>query len=311
MANSKHLPPLQCFIFFEAAVRHQNFTAAAQELGTTQPAVSHRISLLEKDLGVPLFTRQHRGVSLTPDGTRLYDAVHESLGSISAAVEKIRSRRTRQVLTVATDFGFASYWLMPRMAALRKRMPDVDVRILTTQNTFDDRDFSGGVVDVAITFGAGIWPDCKTELLFPEIVIPVCSPAFLKQHALTGKVEDIAALPLLHLESVDENTHTARWTSWEKWRQLHQLPNNNDSQDLSLNNYPLVIQAAIAGQGLALGWVPLINDLLNNGQLVAAVTLPLKTERGYFLVQPAMQKSSSLLEQFTRWILEECKDTAQ
>src|SRR5471032_2564792 len=107
MANQERLPPLQSLAFFESAARHGNFTAAAQELHTTQPAVSHRISQLEDDLGVALFLRQHRGVKLTDEGTRLYEAVHESLKTIRTVTTSLRTRRTRQTLTVATDFGFA------------------------------------------------------------------------------------------------------------------------------------------------------------------------------------------------------------
>src|SRR5438552_16723517 len=173
MAKLRRLPPLQTLAFFEAAARHLNFTAAAQELGSSQPAVSQRIGLLEEDLGVPLFKREHRGVSLSADGVHLVEAVHESLGGIGDAVAKIRSRRTRQVLTVATDFGFAAYWLMPRLAALRELVPNLDVRIVTSQNEFDIR---GEPVDVAIAFGPGHWPGCAAQALFPEIVMPVSSP---------------------------------------------------------------------------------------------------------------------------------------
>ena len=147
MATPRRLPPLQSLVFFEAAVRHLSFTAAALELGTSQPAVSQRIGLLEEDLGVPLFKRGHRGVSLTADGLQLFNAVRDSLGGIGEAAASIRARRARQVLTVATDFGFAAYWLMPRLAALRALVPNLDVRIVTTQDPFDIR---GEPVDIAV-----------------------------------------------------------------------------------------------------------------------------------------------------------------
>lgn len=300
MANLRRLPPLQTLAFFEAAARHLNFTAAAQELGSSQPAVSHRIGLLEDDLGVPLFKREHRGVSLTADGVHLFEAVHESLGGISNAVAKVRSRRTRQVLTVATDFGFATYWLMPRLAALRELLPNLDVRIVTSQNEFDIR---GEPVDIAIAFGAGQWPGCEAELIFPEITIPVCSPAFLANHALCGNSTDLTRLPLLHLES----TEPVRWLTWENWFALHRLSMTDESHDLTLNNYPIVIQAAIAGQGVALGWVPLIDELVRSGQLVTAVSRPIRTERGYFLVQPDSQRSPESLNRFRQWIIGECE----
>lgn len=281
-------------------MRHLSFTAAAQELGTSQPAVSQRIGLLEDDLGVPLFKREHRGVSLTADGVQLFNAVHESLAGIGEAAAKIRSRRMRQVLTVATDFGFATYWLMPRLAALRELVPNLDVRIVTTQNAFDIR---GEPVDVAIAFGAGQWPGCAATPLFPEIVIPVCSPGFQTQHGLTGAASELTRQPLLHLESAEPQ----RWLGWGDWFALQQLATTEESHDLTLNNYPLVLQAAIAGQGLALGWVPLVDDLLRSGQLVTAFGLPVQTAHGYFLVEPHAQRSPEPLRRFRQWIIGECE----
>ena len=299
MATPRRLPPLQSLVFFEAAVRHLSFTAAALELGTSQPAVSQRIGLLEEDLGVPLFKRGHRGVSLTADGLLLFNAVRESLGGIGEAAAKIRSRRARQVLTVATDFGFAAYWLMPRLAALRALVPNLDVRIVTTQDPFDIR---GEPVDIAIAFGAGQWPGCTAVALFPEIVVPVCSPSFWTTHGLTGQAGDLAKLPLLHLESAEP----LRWLGWENWLALHSVATTGESHDLTLNNYPLVIQAAIAGQGVALGWTPLVDELVRNGQLVAAFAQPTTTAHGYFLVEPTAQRTPEPVQRFRQWIVGEC-----
>lgn len=299
MASAHRLPPLQTLMVFEAAARHLNFTTAAQELGTTQPAVSQRVGLLEDDLGAPLFARAHRGVTLTPDGALLFGAVQQSLAGIGDAVAKIRARRTRQVLTIATDFGFATYWLMPRLAALRQLAPHLDVRIVTSQNEFDIR---GEAVDVAVAFGAGPWPGCSAEALFPERVVPVCSPGFLAEHGLRGSPGELARLPLLHLET----GLPARWLSWADWFALHGLAASDDGHDLTLNNYALVIQAAIAGQGVALGWLPLIDDPVRAGQLVLAAEHPVGTARGYHLVQPHAQRSPESLSRFRHWIIAEC-----
>ncbi|PXW94345.1 putative choline sulfate-utilization transcription factor [Sphaerotilus hippei] len=299
MANQRRLPPLQSLVFFEAAARHLSFTTAARELGSSQPAVSQRIGLLEEDLGLPLFRREHRGVSLTADGAFLFEAVHASLGGLGEAVNRLRARHDRQVLTVVTDFGFATYWLMPRLAALRASIPNIDVRIVTSQNEFDIR---GEPVDVAIAFGSGSWPGCQAERLFPEVVVPVCSPAFLARHGLEGEPAALGGLPLLHLESAEP----ARWLTWSHWFALHGLTTAAERRDLTLNNYALVIQAAIAGQGVALAWLPLVDELIRSGQLVTAVTRPVRTERGYFLVQPHALRSSGLLAGFRQWMLDEC-----
>ena len=304
MQDMRRLPPLQSLVFFEAAVRHLSFTAAAQELGTSQPAVSQRIGLLEDDLGVPLFKREHRGVSLTPEGLQLVTAVRESLSSIGEVAAKIRARRERQVLTVATDFGFATYWLMPRLAALRELVPELDVRIVTSQNQFDIR---GEPVDMAVAFGDGHWPGCSATPLLPEIVVPVCSPTFYTQQRLSGQAADLRTLPLLHLESAEPQ----RWLLWEGWFAAHGLRSAGAGHDLTLNNYPLVIQAAMAGQGVALGWAPLVDELVRSGQLVAAVAAPQRTARGYFLVEPNTRRNSEALHRFRRWMVQECAQALQ
>lgn len=301
MSELKQLPPLQALVFFEAAARHQNFTAAAQELGTTQPAVSQRVGWLEQDLGVALFKRQHRGVALTAEGLRLFEAVREGLGVIGTAAAELRASRSAPVLTVATDFGFAAYWLMPRLHALRELVPDLDVRIFTSQNGFDLRKEP---VDAAIGFGAGAWPGCEAELLFPEVVRPVCSPAFAARHGLSGAPQQLAGLPLLHLE----RPVPARWLGWADWFALHGLPASHGHHDVTFNNYPLVIQAALAGQGVALGWTPLVDDLLAAGQLLA-LGEPERTECGYFLVLPRSARLAGVLAVFRRWLLAEVRAT--
>lgn len=298
MANMRCDSPLQSLFFFEAAVRHLNFTAVADELGTSQPAVTHRIASLEKYLGVALFKREHRGVTLTAEGSNLFEAVHENLVNINDAIEKIRSRRMRQVLTVATDFAFANFWLIPRLAALQELLPNLDVRIVTSQNEFDIR---GEPVDLAVSFGTGQWAGCETEQILPEIVVPVCSPGFLAKHAMADAPEELMRLPLLHLDSQDE----MRWMTWENWFAVHKLTVRNDDHRLTLGNFPLVMQAAIAGQGIALGWLPLIDDLIRNGQLIT-VAAPLRTKRGYFLVKPYSHRSQVGFDTFREWIINEC-----
>jgi len=300
MSKAQRLPPLQTLVFFEAAARHLNFTAAAQELATTQPAVSQRIALLEADLGVALFKRGHRGVQLTADGVHLFEAVHASLGGIGEAVARIRERQADQVLTVGTDFGFAAYWLMPRLAALRADWPELDVRIVTSQNEIDVR---GDAMDMAIAFGSGRWPGCEAQALFPELVLPVCSPAFLACHPRIGdSPQALLKLPLLHLESPEP----ARWLTWRDWFTAQGLSLKDERHGLTLNNHTLVLQAAMTGQGVALAWRPLVDELLKGGQLVVACDRPLRTERGYFLVQPGAQRPSATLRRFKAWIEQAC-----
>ncbi|PWC76993.1 LysR substrate-binding domain-containing protein [Azospirillum sp. TSH64] len=302
------LPPLRTLLFFEAAGRLLSFSAAARELACTQSAVSHQIGWLEADLGTPLFRRLHRGVALTPDGVRLYEATRDALDGIGDAVTRIRDRRRPGVLNVATDFGFAAGWLLPRLSALRQLLPELDVRIVTMQTAIDLR---REAADIAITFGHGHWPGCEAELLFPERVLPVCSPAFRASRAPlaaggAGSPADLSSLPLLHLESVGP----AAWLSWGDWFTLYGLPMPAGGQELTFNNYPLVLQAALMGQGVALGWSPLIDDLMRDGHLVSLLDRPIQTERGYFLVVPSRRRPDERHDRFRRWVVEESRRDA-
>ncbi|GLR78740.1 LysR family transcriptional regulator (plasmid) [Azospirillum oryzae] len=303
------LPPLRTLLFFEAAGRLLSFSAAARELACTQSAVSHQIGWLEADLETALFRRLHRGVALTPDGVRLYEATREALDGIGDAVTRIRDRHRPGVLNVATDFGFASGWLLPRLGALRQLLPELDVRVVTTQNAIDLR---REAVDIAISFGHGHWPGCEAELLFPERVLPVCSPAFRASRApfaagaatgIAASPADLASLPLLHLESIGP----AAWLSWSDWFTLHGLPVPAGGHDLTFNNYPLVLQAALMGQGVALGWSPLTDELMRDGHLVALIDRPIQTERGYFLVVSSRRKPDERRDRFRRWVVEESR----
>ena len=298
MADFHRTLPLQSLACFEAAGRLLNFTAAAKTLNSSQPAVSQRIGLLEEALGVPLFRRAHRGVELTVDGRLLFAAVREGLAGIDDAVARIRSRRSRQVLTVATDFGIAT-WLMPRMASLRDLLPELEVHIVTTQEPFDIRTQP---VDVAVAFGNGQWRGCQAMRLMPETVVPVCSPAFATKHGLPGEARAVAGLPLLHLESGEG----ARWLTWDSWFALQGLQNQPEVGGLTLNNEPLVMQAALVGQGVALAWAPLVDNLVRTGQLVPAFATPVHTDLGYFLLAPPSRRSPAAVQPFTAWMLAEC-----
>ncbi|MFT0533348.1 LysR substrate-binding domain-containing protein [Castellaniella hirudinis] len=294
MSKLKRLPPLEALVFFESAARLQSFSAAARELGTTQPAVSHRIGQVERDLGVPLFTRRHRGVSITPPGAELLDAVRQCTRTLEAVTEKIRAHRTRAAFTVASDFCFATYWLMPRLPDLLRQVPGLEIRLLTSEEDFD---VLSPLVDFAIAFGPGQWDGCQADLLFAETVLPVCSPAYRDR---VGPWPDPAALgraTLLHLDSPGP----ARWLCWDDWFQACRLAAPAGG-GMVFDNSTLTLQAAVAGQGVALGWVPLVEDLLRRGDLVVALDRPVTTDNGYYLVEPLPSQASPRHLGFRRWL---------
>ncbi|CAB3778223.1 Glycine cleavage system transcriptional activator [Paraburkholderia caffeinitolerans] len=289
---------MQTLSAFESAARLASFTAAARELGSTQPAVSQRIVQLEEDLGAPLFERGHRGVTLTAEGALLYEAVRSGLDTIREATTCIRARRATGALTILTDAGFATYWLMPRLARLKASMPGVNVKIVTSQLGYDPhRDHA----DIAIAFGDGHWPPCTSTRLFAEAVMPVCSPAFREAHGAVTHAADLAELPLLHVQP----TEPERWLAWDTWFAAYGLAAPEESQGIMFNSYSLVVQAALMSQGVALGWTPLTDELIASGLLVRLLDTPVTTERGYYLVCPPARPAPAAVPLFRRWLFNE------
>lgn len=297
------LPPLNTLLVFEAAGRHLNFSSAAAELGMTQPAVSHQVSFLEARLGVPLFRRLHRGVVLTPAGAQLLDAVSQGLTTIHDAATALRRRSGPKILHVFTDFGFAAWWLIPRLGRWSARAPEVEVQLVTAQRQADLRQAEA---DVAVWFGDGTWRASRIVQWFPETVYAVCSPEFARR----DPVPDAAALRerrLLHVAEIDP----PRWMSWSDWFEAQGEPLGPRAHDLRFNNYQLVLQAALLGQGVALGWRPLIDDLVDSRQLVCLAGRPMRTERGYYIVEPPGRGADQVVTDFRRWLIEERGKTAQ
>jgi putative choline sulfate-utilization transcription factor len=285
------LPPLPRLVAFEAAAHCLNFSRAAQSLGTTQSAVSQHVAALEKSLGRPLFIRLHRGLRLTEAGALLLEGVQQGLDSITRTLAALKREAVAPRLTIATDFAFASYWLMPRLSALAAALPGVEVRMVTTQLAFEAAEQDA---DVTILFGSRR----EGMMLFPESVLPVCSPGFQARYLSEGTEPDWAALPLLHLDA----PKSARWLRWADWFAARDLPPRRvQDSGLRFGTYPLVLEAALIGQGVALGWAPLVDRLLATGGLVPLAAQPVVTDQGYALAMaPHMTEAA---QAFRRWLL--------
>ncbi|MCJ2142412.1 choline sulfate utilization transcriptional regulator [Methylobacterium sp. E-066] len=303
MARYRNLAPLPWLIAFEAAARHKSFGLAAKALGTSQPAISQRIANLESMVAVSLFKRLPRGVDLTPQGDALLAGLSEGLSQIAQAIEETRQSTLRN-LTVATDFGFAAFWLIPRLPSLQQVLPEVNVRVVTSQGSLDVR---RDPADVAVIFGSSHWPGCTAELLMPETVLPVCSPSFLSAHPVLRTLADLQNVPLLHLESVAD----ARWLDWSGWFRACSVSCTLGKNRISINNYSLVIQAALAGQGAALGWRPLINDFMARGQLVAAIDRTVETKSGYYVVHRQTSANGRTVDRFCAWLRTQMNDAPE
>ncbi|WP_462380357.1 choline sulfate utilization transcriptional regulator [Pseudomonas sp. Marseille-QA0892] len=291
MPNLPYDIPLDRLRVFETTARLLSITAAAAELGTSQPAVSQQIKRLEQILAVRLFDRLHRGLALTEAGGVLYAATQDGMARLAAGLAAVRSYGQQEVLQVATDYAFAAYWLMPRLQRFHELHPDVDVSLLTR-----DRGLAAhtSTVDVMVGFGDGRTKHGEAQFLFHEEVFPVCSPVLLE------RFPDVPLhdLPLLHLRP-DPRVH---WFDWETVFRALNMPSTAVAGGLRFDNYTLVIQAALASQGVAIGWRYLVDDLIAQGMLCRIGTESATSAMGYWLIVPDRKRRASLVDRFVSWL---------
>lgn len=283
---------------FEAAARLRSFTAAAVELGTTQPAISQQIKRLEEQLGVRLFDRIYRGIELTDSGALLLEQVQIGLQSIDAGLTALVQQHQHEVLQVATDFAFAAYWLMPRLHRFHEANPQVDVSLVTSERSHS---MLRSDIDVAVLFGDGRFKHGEGHWLFSEEVFPVCSPLLLKDRAAPLPAHALLEMPLLHLRG--ENA--SHWFDWSGvFRELG-LAGAPPPGQLRFDNYTLLIQAAIGGQGVAIGWRHLVDNLLDQGLLCRPIARTLISSYGYYVVLPQRKRRGALIRRFVDWLMNE------
>jgi putative choline sulfate-utilization transcription factor len=275
-----------------------SLSSAASRLGLTQPAVSYQIRRLEEQLGVGLLKRQHRGVELTSEGHRLFDVVVRSVGEIDQLARRLRSEVERPSIRLHTDYAFSSLWLIPRMHAFRLIYPDMDIQIVATQR-MESR--LSGEGDIAVVFGTRAEFAGEARLLLPETVVPVCSQGYLDRNGPFETPADLARSRLIHLD-------TAVPSPWFDWRSYFaRLGVGREGYagqgDLRFNTYSLVVQAALGEQGLALGWLGLVDSLLASGILTTAGPAAEAPDRGYWLMQPKIRTPQS--DQLAAWLVGE------
>ncbi|MBN3723273.1 transcriptional regulator GcvA [Burkholderia sp. Ac-20379] len=298
VSRSKQLPPLSYLAAFEAAARHENFTAAAEELCLTQSAVSRQIRLLEETLRCPLFVRSHKAVTLTEGGRKFQRTVNAALELLASAAYELRVQASSSTVTVSTDLAFASHWLIPRLPQFREAHPEIVIHVdASDEDTTHIREGA----DVAIQFGDGHWPACSSRFLLDEEICPVCSPAYLARQTSMRGPEDLLNCTLIHLE-----TRHWDWMDWPTWFARNDLALGEPRQDLYINNYPAVLQAALGGQGVAMGWRYLADDMLDAGVLVRPIETSVRTGRGFFLLYPADSLLSPEARIFCDWIVRMC-----
>jgi LysR family transcriptional regulator, glycine cleavage system transcriptional activator len=294
------MPSLDLLQGFEAAARHLSFTKAGEELFLTQSAVSRQIKELEEQLGVELFHRRHRALSLTEAGQQFYAAAAQVLTTMRTATSRLRAQSGRKSLSVTTTNSFAALWLIPRLAGFTRTHPDVEVKI-TAETRVQDLERDG--LDIAIRHGPPSLAGPNAERLFGERVFPVCSPKLLKKLPLKAP-GDLKNHCLLQYSDPD-GRHP--WLNWKTWLEVVGLGDLRPASTLSFSGYDQIIPAAVAGHGVALGRSPLLKDLLAAKELVAPFKNSADPARAYFAIVSKAAAGRAEATDFVEWLKEEAK----
>lgn len=289
------VPSLTALVQFEAVARLGSFTFAATELGVTQSAVSRQIRFLEETLDVRLFRRGHRTIELTAEGEALYLVVAESMQKIAGVFDRLSTTGVEQrELVLASTAASSQFRLLPRLANLKKLNPPLQLRLTTDMFTADLRHVE---VDAAVRYGNGQWSDGTSTLLFDVEVFPVCSPRFLKESGNPASLEQLATMAL-----VESDATTEGWMNWSEWFHAVGYRPTRLNKVLRCSLYTDAIQAARYGQGIALGWNRLVDDLLTAGELVRLDVATYTPTDSYFLVVPHGRTISLVITQLIEWL---------
>lgn len=277
---------------FESAARHLSFTAAAEELCITQSAVSKQVKSLEDALGMALFLRGGKGLSLTPEGRQLYEAARASLGQLATAIDRLLAM-DRVSVSVTTTPSFAALWLAPKLAKFQALEPAIDVRVDASEARLN---LEREGLDLAVRLGPPQAGEEGPPPLLQEQVMLVAAPAIA---ARITSAADILHTPLLVY--YDPAVRFA-WMSWTAWYERLGLQQSPQQPCLYFSQYEHVLNAAVQGAGVAMGRTPLVLSLLRSGQL--QVVLPGQTVEGmgYRIVISAHSAERPAVQKFRAWI---------
>ena len=295
---ARGIPPLKALPVFEAAARHLSFTLAAEELHVTQAAISHQVKGLEDWLGVALFHRYNRRLALTESGQAYQPPIREALDLIVRATERVASRDETGVLTVSVLASFAATWLLPRLKLFRAAHPEIDVRIDAEDGLID---FVNDDADIAIRYGHGDYPGLRTDRFLTEDIFPVCSPRLLEGAHPLRRPEDLRHHTLLHDYKRDD---------WTRWLLAAGVDGIDPTRGPSFNFANLVLDAAIAGDGVALGRSAIAAQALADGRLIKPFDVSLPTAFAYYVVAPEATADRPKVMAFREWLLAEAKKSA-
>ena len=297
MADFRRLPNLAALRAFEAAARHGNFSRAAEEIHVTHGAISHQVRALEEELGVALFARHGKRISITPEGERFATTLRKALGDIAAAAAALQADSRQNRLTVTSLTSFAARWLSPRLGRFIELHPDMEVML---QSSNQLTDFVRESVDIGIRFGRGNYPGLSVTKLTDDYFYPVVSTRF-NRGKLPRTPEQLAKHPLLRCEMEP-------WTPWFRAAGLDFL---EPTGGLVFQDSSMLVRAAVEGNGIALARHSLAFSDIESGELVRLFDVAIRCPQSYYLVCPPESMHKPQVQAFREWILEEVARLAQ
>ncbi|MFQ6021782.1 MAG: transcriptional regulator GcvA [Acidiferrobacterales bacterium] len=292
---ARRLPPLNAVRAFEAAARHLSFTKAAEELHVTQAAISHQVKTLEEYLGIKLFRRLNRALVLTEEGQVYLPPLRRIFDQLYEATKRVTEHEARGKLTVSVLPSFAARWLVPRLGRFVRAYPDIDVRVAPSRTLVD---FAREDVDVSIRYGRGRYLGLRSDHLMPEEIFPVCSPALLEGPHPLRQPNDLKYHTLLHDEGGD-------YGDWGTWLLAAGVRDVDPGRGPVFTDAGMLIQAAVAGQGVALARGALAADAIAGDRLVRPFELSLPVEFAYYIVCPEATADQPKVVAFREWLLKE------
>ena len=290
--------PHHLFVF-EVCGRLLSFTRAAGEIGVSQPAVSLAIRQMEQAIGQPLFYRGHRQITLTPAGERLYSDVSNGLGKILRTAQDIhRGTRPRRV-TLSISTAFANHWVMPRLSRFHQTYPGIDLRLQVVDK---DIDLENQNVSLGIRRGRGNWPGYDSACIASEKLLPVASSSYIQSHGPADSAEALLQHTLIHLEEPFRPRPT-----WQDWFRAMGIEYTDKGKGLRLNDYALVIQAAMSGEGVAIGWGHIVQPLIKRRLLSVVLDQSWVTGEEFHLIWSSRTTLSAPAQQLRDWLIEEAQ----
>lgn len=291
------IPSANALFAFEAAARLKSFTLAARELNVSQPAISHAIKTLEKSLGKQLFHRSHRRIELTGQGRNFYRDITAGLEHIYFSAQELLQGDAQTSITISGSTLFIHYWMIPRLRSFELQFPDVTLKLHST-----DRDVSllSEGIDISVRLGNSNWPDYDVSFFADEIIYPVCSPDYSLEHSGLDGDPDLLQHRLLYVDEPFRIRMT--WRDWfrDAGQTDYQLP-----KGVFFNDAQLCLQAALTGQGVALGWHHICAPMVQEGTLIRAAQHTYIGHHAMYLITPKETQTSSTVSAVRDWLLQQ------